>query len=115
MDPVWYLLANFVQRGEPAGDLAMQQVTAAVHDLDLSHLCLERVRTAVAGAMSRARQDAAGGSVSLRIYVSRLDQRGQGHLHSWGFFLVGKHADEAIGDGEPSALVELFLYAEEDR
>ncbi len=115
MDPVWYLLANYTQRGEPAGDLAMQQVTVAVRDFDLSAPCLERVRAAVAGAMSKARRDAADGSVSLRIYVSSLDQTGQGQSHSWGFFLVGKRADEAIGDGEPSALVELFLYAEEDR
>ncbi len=114
MNPDWHLLADFTQRDEPAGDLAMQQVAGAVHDFELSPPYLERVRTAVAEAMSKARRDAAGGPVSLRIYVSSMDQPGQGQSHSWGFFLVGKHVDETSGDGESPALIELFLYAEED-
>jgi hypothetical protein len=115
MNLVWYLLADFTQCDEPAGDLAMQQVTAAVRDFDLSPTYLERVRTAVAGAVSKALRDAAGGPVSVRIYVSSLDQTGQGQSRGWGFFLVGKRMDETIDDGISPALIELFLYAEEDR
>ncbi len=114
MNLVWYLLADFTQRDEPAGELAMQQVTAAIRGCDLSPSYLERVRMAVAGAVSKARRDEAGGSVSVRIYVSSLDQTGQGQSHGWGFFLVGKRMDETFGDGESPALIELFLYAEED-
>ena len=114
MNPVWYLLADFTQCDEPAGDLAMQQVTAAVRDFDLSPTYLERVRTAVAGAVSKARRNSAGGRVSVRIYASGLDQRGRGQSHGWGFFLVGKRLDETSGDGESPALIELYLYAEED-
>ena len=114
MNSVWYLLADFTQRDEPAGDLAMQQVTAAVRDFELPPTDLERVRRAVAGAVSKALRDSAGGLVSVRVYVSSLDQTGQGKSHGWGFFLVGKHIDETSGDGESPALIELFLYAEED-
>jgi len=114
MNPVWYLLADFTQRDELAGDLAMQQVTAAVREFDLSPAYLERVSTAVAGAVSKALRDSAGGPVSVRIYVSSLDQGRQGQSHGWGFFLVGKHIDEPSNDGESPALIELFLYAEED-
>jgi hypothetical protein len=39
---------------------------------------------------------------------------GQGQSHGWGFFLVGKNVDETSNDGESPALIELFLYAEED-
>ena len=115
MNPVWYLLADFTQQEGPAGDLAMQQVTAALRDFDLSPPDLERVRTAVAGAVSQARRDSAGRRVSVRIYVSSLDQMGQGQSHGWGFFLVGKPSDETSDEGESSALIDLFLYAEEDR
>jgi hypothetical protein len=114
MNPDWYLLADFTQSDEPAGDLAMQQVTAAVDDFDLPPAYLERVRRAVAGAVSKALRDSAGGPVSVRIYVSSLDQMGQGKSHSWGFFLVEKRSDEASVDRESPALMELFLYAEED-
>ncbi len=114
MNSVWYLVADFTQRDESAGDLATQQVTAAVRDFDLSPAYLERVRTAVAEAVSKALRDSARGPASVRIYVSSLDQTGQGRSHSWGFFLVGKRIDEPIGDGESPALIELFLYAEED-
>ena len=92
----------------------MQQVTAAVRDFDLSPAYLERVNTAVAGAVSKAVRESGGGQVSIRIYVSSLDQAGQRQPHSWGFFLVGKRIDQAIGEGESRALVELFMYAEED-
>ncbi len=114
MNSVWYLLANFTQRDEPVGDLAIQQVIVAVRDFDLSPDYLERVKRAVAGAVSKARQDSAGGPVSVRIYVSSLDQTGQEQSHGWGFFLVGKHVDETSGDGESPALIELYLYAEAD-
>jgi len=114
MNSVWYLLADFTQRDEPAADLAMPQVTAAVRDLDLSPAYLERVRTAAAGAVSKALRDSAGRPVSVRIYVSSLDQLDRGQSHGWGFFLVGKHIDETIGDGESDALIELFLYSEEN-
>ena len=114
MDQVWYLLADFTQREESMSDHIMQQVTAAVRDFDLSPVYLERVRTAVAGAVSTALRASAGGSASVRIYVSSLDQTGQGQSHSWGFFLVGKHVDETSGDGESPALIELFLYSEEN-
>ena len=114
MNSIWYLLADFTQHDEPISDQIMQQVTAAVRDFDLSPPYLERVRTAVAGAVSKARGDSAGGPVSVRIYVSSLDQTGQRQSHGWGFFLVGKHVDETSIDGESPALIELFLYAEED-
>ncbi len=114
MNSVWYLVADFTQRDEPAGDLATQQVTAAVRDFDLSPAYLERVRTAVAGAVSTARRASAGGPVSVRIYISSLDQTGRGQSHGWGFFLVGKSIDETNGGDKSSALIDLFLYAEED-
>ena len=110
----WYLLADFTQRDESMSDHIMQQVTAAVRDFDLSPVYLERVRTAVAGAVSKALRDSAGGSASVRIHVSSRDQTDQGQSHSWGFFLVGKHVDETSGDGESPALIEVFLYTEED-
>jgi hypothetical protein len=114
MNPVWYLFADFTQRDEPVGDLAMQQVIVAVRDFDLAPDYLERVKRAVAGAVSKARQDSARRPVSVRIYVSSLDQTSQGQSHGWGFFLVGKHVDETSGDGESPALIELFLYEEAD-
>ena len=110
MNPVWYLLADFTQRDEPAGDLAMQQVTAAVRDFDLSPTYLERVRTAVAGAMSKALRDSADGRVSVRVYVSSLSRADQEQSHGWGFFLVEK---TGVHDESP-ILIELFLYSEED-
>lgn len=109
MNPDWYLLADFTQRDESAGELAMQQVTAAVHDFELSPPYLERVRTAVAGAMSKARRDAAGGRVSVRVYVSSLSRADQEQSHGWGFFLVEK---TGVRDESP-ILIELFLYSEE--
>ncbi len=114
MNSVWYLLADFTQRDEPMSDQVMQQVTAAVRDFDLSPAYLERVKGAVAGAVSKALRDSAGGPLSVRIYVSSLDQTGQRPSHGWGFFLIGKRIDETSGDGESPALIELFLYAEED-
>lgn len=114
MNPVWHLLADFTQRDEPASDLAVQQVTAAVRDFELPPADLDRVRKAVAGAVGTALRDSASGPLSVRIYVSSLDQTGQGKSQGWGFFLVGKHVDETSGDGESPALIELFLYAEED-
>ena len=109
MNSVWYLLADFTQRTEPAGDLAMQQVTTAVRDFDLSPTCLERIRTAVAGAVSKARRDSAGGRVSVRVYVSSLSRADQEQSHGWGFFLVEK---TGVHDESP-ILIELFLYSEE--
>lgn len=109
MNPVWYLLADFTQRDEPAGDLAMQQVTAAVRDFDLSLTYLERVRTAVAGAVSKALRDSAGGRVSVRVYVSSLSRADQEQSHGWSFFLVEK---TGVHDESP-ILIELFLYSEE--
>jgi hypothetical protein len=114
MNSVWYLLADFTQRDEPVGDLAMQQVTAVVRDFDLSPAYVERVRTAVVEAVRKARRDSAGRPMSVRIYVSSLDQTSQGQSHGWGFFLIGKHVDETSGDGDSPALIELFLYAEAD-
>ncbi len=109
MNPVWYLLADFTQRDEPAGELAMQQVTAAVRGCDLSPSYLERVRMAVAGAVSQARRDSAGGRVSVRVYVSSLSRADQEQSHGWGFFLVEK---AGVHDESP-ILIELFLYSEE--
>ncbi len=109
MNPVWYLLADFTQRDEPAGELAMQQVTAAVRGCAISPSYLERVRMAVAGAVSQARRDSAGGRVSVRVYVSTLSQADEEQSHGWGFFLVEK---TGVPDESP-ILIELFLYSEE--
>ena len=114
MNPVWRLLADFTQCDGPAGDLAVQQVTAVLRDFDLPPADLEHVTRAAAEAVSKAMQDSAGGPVSVRIYVSSLDQTGQGKSQGWGFFVVGKHVDETGGDSASPALIELFLYAEEN-
>ena len=109
MNPGWYLLADFTQRDELMSDQVMQQVTATVRDFDLSPAYLERVRRAVAGAVSKAQRDSAGGRVSVRVYVSSLSRADQEQSHGWGFFLVEKTGVH----NESPILIELFLYSEE--
>lgn len=108
MDQVWKLLAELPQGSDPSADTAQQHVVDVLRNYDAAPACLERIGSAVAAAVSRARQNSSSETVCVRIYVSGVNHADPEQKQGWGFYVVEKPAvhKESFTD------IELFLFTE---
>lgn len=86
---------------------------AAIQELGLQPLQLQRIQEALQQALARAVQsdeEAALGRTQVRVWVVCTYASCRG----WGFFLVEKDSDGRSRDRHAGHLVELFLYQECD-
>jgi len=142
-DDTWRTLAEFNLPAQPGNEhLAMDAVASAVRELGLPPARLQRIKTAVAGAVLNAMEHGNGFRpemlVAIRVLVTggalavrasdpdgdglipqplepglEAKPAGQEPARGWGFFLIEKMADALrIAGDEAYHTIELFLYPE---
>jgi anti-sigma regulatory factor (Ser/Thr protein kinase) len=140
----WQLLTTFEVPSEPGNERkAMEDVTAAIHDINLSQRKMEQLRTAVAeatmNAMEHGNQYEATQPVAISVLAAadalavRITDHGGGPLpatqetpdleaklaglqspRGWGLFLIENMVDELkISSDALHHTVELVIYLEE--
>lgn len=108
----WQLLAEFILDKEAGSEQqAVEQVAAAVQEVGLQPVQVERIRQAMREAVCRAERQGKEAQPNLRVHICIWSSGGYAKGCGWGFFLV-----ESQAHGGPTVeteqVIELFLYQE---
>lgn len=112
----WKIVIEFSLPNQPGSDrLASERVAAALNELRLPAVIIERLQSTIAEATVKAIEPGSyfEPGQPIRIRVLMLEQAILGRV--WGFFLIHKTEEQGQTHlAEGCYLIELYLYREND-
>ena len=92
----WRAVAEFIQQAgsEEADQALMEQLVAALHELNVPRTVVERLQQATSTALRRAFEADNSRAVSVIVMTQAVQPLSQPMAHSWGFFLLERGTSE---------------------